>query len=234
MEIDYGKIYGQWSYSRPEIDTKKMAVVVIDMQPMFIQAEGGLDELVIGGGSCDRTYFPTRCKELVIPNIRRILDAARAANVPVCHVVTYSEKKDLSDLNHWMTAWVRKVEKKLGKEFYRQWTPGADICEELRPVGDEIVYVKKTGSAFVSSILPYHLRNMGIESLVFGGVNTNGCAFSSAVVAFEMGWNSILVGDATACWAPELQELFEKHIFPRSYGPVMTTQEVVSLLSGKS
>lgn len=235
VQIDYREIYGDWSYDKDiQVDLARTAVIVVDMQPAFSDPAYDFIKAYTELLPLNADYFDRRVKEVVRPNIARILTAARAAGVFVCYAVTYSETRDLSDMNPWMRAAIRKLEEACGHELYRKWSPGMAIYDDLKPEGDELVVVKKTGSAFVSSTLPMLLRNMEVDILLFTGCNTNGCVFSSAVVAHEMGWRTVLVGDATGCFTPEQQELFEQHIYPATYGTVMSTDEVVAALSADS
>jgi len=231
VEIDYKKIYGDWGYSKGfDIDLAKSAVVVIDMQPAFTDPDYDFMQAYTAMLPMSTDYFVRRVRSVVLPNIARLIQAARTAGVPVTYVVTYSETDDLSDMTPVVRDGLRRIEKHCGHRIYRKWSPGMDIYDEIKPEDHELVVAKRTGSAFVSSMLPWCLRNMGVETLFLTGCNTNGCVFESAVVAKEMGWRNVLVSDATGCFAPEQQELIEEHIFPVHYGIVRSTREVVGIM----
>jgi len=232
VEIDYKKIYGDWGYSKAfDIDLARSAVVVIDMQPAFTDPDYDFMQAYTAMLPMSTDYFARRVRDVVLPNIARLIQAARTAGVPVTYVVTYSETDDLSDMTPVVRDGLRRIEKHCGRRIYRKWSPGMDIYDEIKPEDHELVVAKKTGSAFVSSMLPWCLRNMGVETLFLTGCNTNGCVFESAVVAKEMGWRNVLVSDATGCFAPEQQELIEEHIFPVHYGIVRSTGDVVGIMS---
>ncbi len=57
-------------------DLAKAAVVVVDMQNDFASP----------GGMFDRAGIDIACIQAIVPNVRRVLDAARAAQVPVVYV----------------------------------------------------------------------------------------------------------------------------------------------------
>lgn len=231
VEIDYKRIYGDWGYSKDfQIDLTRSAVVVIDMQPALTHPDYDFMQAYSAMLPMSTDYFDRRVREVVRPNIARMIAAARAAGVPVTYVVTYSETDDLSDMTPVVRDGLRRIEEHCGHQIYRKWSPGMEIYEDIKPEGHELVVAKKTGSAFVSSMLPWCLRNMGVETIFFTGCNTNGCVFESAVVAKEMGWRNVLVGDATGCFTPEQQELIEAHIFPMQYGIVKSTDEVVDMM----
>ena len=231
VEIDYSKIYGDWGYSKDfDIDLAKSAVVVIDMQPAFTDPNYDFMQAYAAILPVNTDYFVRRVRDVVRPNIARLIAAARAAKVPVTYVVTWSETDDLSDMTPVVRDGLRKIEERCGHQIYRKWSPGMEIYQDIKPRDRELVLVKKTGSAFVSSMLPYCLRNMGVDTLFLTGCNTNGCVFETGVVAKEMGWRNVLVGDATGCFTPEQQELIEAHIFPMQYGIVRSTDEVVDIM----
>ena len=231
VEINYKKIYGDWGYSKGfKIDLKKSAVLVIDMQPALTDPSYDFMKAYTEMIPVSTDYFVQRVRELVRPNIARLIKAARSSGVPVTYVVTYSETEDLSDMTPVVQDSLRKIEKSCGHEIYRKWSPGMEIYEDIKPEGHELVLGKRTGSAFVSSVLPFVLRNMGIDTIFLAGCNTNGCVFETGVVAKEMGWRNVLVSDGTACFTPELQELIEKNIFPLQYGIVKSTDEITAMM----
>jgi nicotinamidase-related amidase len=82
----------------------------------------------------------------------------------------------------------------------------AEVLDELRPQGDEIVLNKTCGGVFNSTELDYILRNMGIETLIITGVVTNGCVETAVRDAADRGYKVVLVPDACAAFSDELHE----------------------------
>lgn len=74
------------------------------------------------------------------------------------------------------------------------------------------------------------LRNLGIETLVIGGVVTNRCVETTARDATDRGYQVILVNDGTATYSQELQDM-TMHSLMGSYGFVRTTDELLTLLA---
>src|SRR5579859_8252955 len=75
--------------ARPEpvrIDPARTAVLVIDMQHDFGSP----------GGMFDAAGIDTACIREVVPSIRRVLDGARQAGLPVVHV-RMAHARDLAD-----------------------------------------------------------------------------------------------------------------------------------------
>lgn len=80
----------------------------------------------------------------------------------------------------------------------------ADILEDLRPVGDEIVLSKTLGAVFPSTNIDYLLRNLGIRELVIAGVVTHGCVEDAVRGAASRDYRVVLVEDACASFTEAL------------------------------
>lgn len=110
-----------------------------------------------------------------LPAITEILDAARASDVPVIHVL------DRDDLAGWGIKGTRQLE-----------TAGLDpdvierryeIVEAARPVDGEVVLRKAGPSAFFATPLDAHLRAMNVDTVVVIGESTSGCVRATVVDA---------------------------------------------------
>lgn len=228
----YEEIYRTFTYNEGMvIDPAKTALVIIDMQKAFTSSKyGGL------GGAFSKilkvgiSYFENRVQELVIPNHVRLLEYFRRHGMTVVYIVTWSETDDLSDMPRYQQRTIRHWESMLGEQVYRKWNRGMDIWEQMAPQGHELVLPKRTGSAFASSMLPSCLQNAGIETVVLTGCNTNGCVFQTAVVGKNLGYDQIVVSDATACFAPVLQAEAETWL-DRHFAQVLNTEETLALVA---
>ncbi|MDP6341976.1 MAG: isochorismatase family cysteine hydrolase, partial [Alphaproteobacteria bacterium] len=88
---------------------------------------------------------------------------------------------------------------------------------------------KTTYGAFASTGLDASLRNLGIETLVLGGVVTNRCVETTMRDATDRGYRVILVDDGTATFSPEMQAATTLSL-QGAYGFVRQTDEVLGLL----
>ena len=80
----------------------------------------------------------------------------------------------------------------------RPGQPGVEIKPEARPRDGEPVFQKSVNSAFIGTGLEAHLRSEGIESLVMVGLTTNHCVSTTARMAANLGFETLVVEDATA------------------------------------
>ncbi len=76
--------------------------------------------------------------------------------------------------------------------------PGFELKEEVKPVGMEPVIVKEVNSAFIGTDLQERLDKADIKSLVIAGMTTNHCISTSVRMAANLGYEVLLLSDATA------------------------------------
>lgn len=76
--------------------------------------------------------------------------------------------------------------------------PGNAFRPEAEPRDGEAVHPKSVNSAFIGTGLEDDLRRQGIGSLVIVGLTTNHCVSTTARMAGNLGFATIVVADATA------------------------------------
>ncbi len=76
--------------------------------------------------------------------------------------------------------------------------PGNAIKAVVAPQGAEPVIQKQMNSAFISTDLDTRLREAQIASLVLVGLTTDHCVSSTARMAGDLGYDTVVVADATA------------------------------------
>ncbi|HHT9155266.1 MAG TPA: cysteine hydrolase family protein [Candidatus Tripitaka sp. YC43] len=120
----------------------------------------------------------------IIRNIRRELEKARRAGIPVIYCCDRHEPRD-REFEVWPPHAVRG-------------TQGAEIIEELRPTKGEPVVAKKTYSAFYRTSLEKTLKRLGVKHLILTGVVTNICILYTAVDAYMRGYEITVPEDCVA------------------------------------
>ena len=162
-------------------------------------------------------HYAGRLEETVVPNVRRLLDACRRAEVEVIHTKIESLTRDGRD---------RSLEHKHLGIHHPPGSREAQILEAVAPQGDEIVIPKTCGGAFNGTNIEYVLRNLGIRHLIVVGVVTSGCVEVAVRDAADRGFQVLLVEDATATWTPEMQEAAIRAM-DEIYAKVITTDAVL-------
>ena len=205
----------------PQLARDNTALLCIDVQYADAHPDYGLGARAKALGLQDKlSYYWSRLDEMVLPNMQRVLAAARKAGIEVIHVRVASQTVDGRDSTLRYKA--------LGMKTPRD-SKDAQILPEVAPGEDEMVVSKVTSSVFNSTNIDRLLRNLGIKNLILMGVVTNGCVESSARSAAELDYGTIVVEDATAAMAPQLHE---HSILSMSYkdAAIRSSDEVVKAL----
>ncbi|MFG6490222.1 cysteine hydrolase family protein [Roseateles sp. BYS78W] len=179
-------------------DPTHTALVVIDMQRDFVEP-GGF------GASLGNDVTQLQA---IVPALRRLLEAWRAAGGLVLHT-REAHKPDLSDC---------PPSKRLrGNPSLRigdagpmgrllvAGEPGAEIIPELVPWPGELVVDKPGKGMFYGTDVDELLRGRGITHLLFTGVTTEVCVQTSMREANDRGYECLLVEDGTASYFPEFK-----------------------------
>ena len=76
--------------------------------------------------------------------------------------------------------------------------PGNAIQDCVKPLEGEPVIKKEVNSAFIGTDLQMQLEQQGIHKVVIAGLTTDHCISTSARMAGNLGFETIVVNDATA------------------------------------
>jgi biuret amidohydrolase len=177
-----------------------IALLVIDMQRDFLDPHGYVAQSGVDVGILRRA----------IPNVRRLLDAARAANIRVVHT-REGHRPDLSDLTAFKRARAAGSGAAIGStgplgRLLVRGEPGHAIIEEAAPRPGETVVDKPGFGAFYATDLELILRAAGITRLTIAGVTTDICVHSTLREAVDRGFVCTTVGDACAAGDPAIHE----------------------------
>ena len=104
-----------------------------------------------------------------------------------------------------------------------------DIIDELKPTIDDHIIVKRRDSAFQDTELDLWLRSTYVDTVIFTGVDTAICVENTLEDAFNIGYDVILVNDATASSWQQIGQASKKKV-AGSYGLVVSTDKLVEVL----
>lgn len=184
------------------VDANKSALLIVDMQNDFCTEGGWMDSRGID-------VSPNRAP---IEPLKALVGTFRGASLPVIWV-NWGVRKDLLNihpsLRHAHNPTGTEVD--LGSpvpgtrsEILRKGSWGADVVDELKPGEDEDVQIlKHRFSAFWDTETDAVLRNLGVRTLFIGGVNMDQCVMTTLEDASFLGYDTILVTDATATTSPD-------------------------------
>lgn len=121
---------------------------------------------------------------------RRLVDAARAAGVPVIFTNVRYRADGADGGTFFRKAPVLKV--------FIEGSPLGDFADDLAPQTGDHVVTKQYPSAFFGTPLAAMLTASGIDTLVITGFSTSGCVRASAVDAVQHGFIPLVVREACA------------------------------------
>jgi nicotinamidase-related amidase len=230
--IDSPETFAGWHMPWPqfEVDWKRAALVVVDMQNYGCSSDVGLPQMLSERYPEIARYYLPRLEETVIPNTRRLLEGFRAAGRRVVFTRHGPLLADGSDMIARRRQ--RDVEAVASTGTPALWHRGTfehELIAALVPTDGELVIDKNTSSAFNSTGFEWLLRNLEVETLVVAGMATDMCVETTARDAADRGFNVIVVEDATATF-------FEHHHraalsgFARVFGQVWDTDRVLAAL----
>jgi nicotinamidase-related amidase len=167
-----------------QIRPKESALLIIDLANDFVYPGGVIAD---AGGPA----YQQRAQE-IIPRLKRLAAAARAAGVTVAYATDAHTPGD-SELAKW-------------PPHAMKGTKQAEIVPELAPLKGDLVVEKQTYSPFVSSDLDATLRARGIRRLYVAGLHTDCCARHASGDAFQRGYDLVWVTDGLQAFTQEAHE----------------------------
>jgi nicotinamidase-related amidase len=206
-----------------QLSPQHTALVVVDLQYASGSRSHGLGRrLEDAGRAVEGDYRFTRIETTVVPNVQRLLTAARETGTRVVYLTVGSELPDYSDLPRHMRGLAEWVGNTAGRREH-------EILDEVKPRTGELVLNKTTTSGFNSAPLDHALRAFGLRSVVIVGISTNSCVETTARDAADLGYETLVVEDA--CGAAR-QEYHDATLISlrRQFGRVATTDEVIAEL----
>jgi len=177
------------------------AVIVIDM----------LNDFVTGSLKCDRA-------QRIIPNIKKLIKAARGNNVTVVYSNDAHYPQDHEVVARWGSHAIKG-------------TKGAEVIPELKPAAKDFVVDKRTYSGFYETGLDPLLRSLGVKTVVLTGLHTNMCVRHTVADAFFRGYKIIVATDGVEAFTQEDQESGLKYLEYVYDAQLKPTDEIIKEFS---
>jgi len=217
---------------RIEIDLARSALVVIDMQNDFCHPKGWFGQKGI-------SVKPMRKP---IATIAGLLPGWRAAGGAVVWV-NWGVRPDRLNLSPTVQFKGKRSADGVG---YAEASPddrglsvvpgewGAQVIDELSAAPTDITVFKHRLSGFWDNELDSILRQQGITTLLFAGVNTDRCVFSTLQDAGFLGYDCVLLADACSTPSPAYVSKAIHFIVQQLHGFVATTAALMPALKASS
>jgi ureidoacrylate peracid hydrolase len=161
------------------------------MQNGFVSKNGSYDKL---GMNIDNY-------QQVIPNIKRLINFCRDEKIPIFYTEAIREPSGIDLLLNIHNILPRSREERLQNvkiPICMRDTWDAQIVDEIKPQKEDHVILKRRDSAFQDTELRVWLQSIQVNTLIFCGIDTSICVETSLRDAFNIGYDVILVSDATA------------------------------------
>lgn len=210
------------------IDANKSALLVVDMQNDFCTKGGWMDSKGID-------ISPNRAP---IEPLRRMVTACREHRIPVVWV-NWGVRKDLlnihpslrhaHDVNGDQPGLAEPVPG-TRSEILRKGSWGAEVVDEINPQGADIQVTKHRFSGFWDTDLDSILRNLGVKTLLIGGVNLDQCVMTTLEDASFLGYDTILVADCSATTSPDYCVQATLYNVKLLFGFVTGSEQVIAAL----
>ena len=198
-------------------------LMVIDMQNGYCTPGGSYEEYGGNIGADLNTY------RQIIPNIARLISTSRELGIPIFYTQQVREQSGIDLFTR-----LHRIVPERRAEFLRipacvRGTWDAAIIDELKPTSNDHIVIKRRDSSFQDTELDLWLRSIYADTIIFTGVDTAICVENTLTDAFNIGYDVILVEDATASsWQKIGQATIRK--VAGSYGLVMNTDQLIELL----
>jgi ureidoacrylate peracid hydrolase len=215
--------------TRVGLDLNRAALVVIDMQNDFCHPLGWFGQKGID-------VSPMRAP---IPVLERLLPTWRSAggrvlwlnwgirpdrlNLPP--MVQYAGKRTAQAVGYGEISTEDRGRSLVSGEW------GAQVVDELQQDSNDVSVNKHRLSGFWDNELDSVLKGLGLQTLLFAGVNTDRCVFSTLQDAGFLGYDCILVSDACATPSPRYVSRAIHYIVERLHGFICTSSAIERALA---
>ena len=170
------------------------ALVVIDVQNGFVSK----------GGSYDQLGMSISHYQQVIPRISHLINLCREAGIPIFYTQAVREQSGIDLLTKVHQILPKSREERIRKKpICVRGTWDAEIVEEIKPAPKDHVVVKRRDSAFHDTEIGVWMDSLGVDTIIFCGIDTSICVEASLRDAFNNGYDVILISDATASGSPK-------------------------------
>ena len=198
-----------WTELVDMVSPEHTALIVIDVQNDFC-APGGA-----------RMKGDLTTIEAMKEPTRRMVETARVIGVPVVYTQT---QNDAEHDNGPILA--RRQRVGLGGAKYTiPGTWGWEISDFIAPRPGEVSIPKWHHSGFTNPKMDATLRRLGVQTLLFTGIATNGCVEATVRDAFARGYYAVVLADCVGAYDLDLQRYSLKNMATH-FALISSTQAV--------
>ena len=210
-------------------DLSKAAIIVIDMQNDFCHPDGWLAHIGVD---------VTPARQPIAP-LQQLLPQFRTAGVPIIWL-NWANRPDLLNISAGLLHVYNPTGEGVGlgdslpsngAKVLMKGSWAAAVVEELEQLPEDIQVDKYRMSGFWDTPLDSILRNLGLTTIFFAGVNADQCVLSTLCDANFLGYDCILVQDCTATTSPEYCWLATLYNVQQCFGFVTDSSAIFTAIN---
>jgi len=177
------------------------AIIIVDM----------LNDFVTGDLKTERAA-------IIVPNLKKLVEAARKYGVPVIYSNDAHYKHDFEVIRKWGGHAIKG-------------TPGAQVIPELAPREEDFIVEKRVYSGFHETGLEPLLRSLyggkGVDTVILGGLHTHICVRHTAADAFFRGYKIVIASDGVEAFSQKDHEEGLKYLKEVYNAEIKTVDEII-------
>jgi nicotinamidase-related amidase len=214
------------------IDLARTAMIVVDMQNDFCHRNGWLASIGVD-------VAPARAP---IEPLVRLLPALRAIDVPILWV-NWGSRPDRLNLSPALLHVYNPTGRGVGlggpvpvtgAAVLQKDSWSAAIVDELAPNASDIRVDKHRMSGFWDTPLDSILRNLGVTTLLFSGVNADQCVLHTLADANFLGYDTLMIDDCTATTSPSFCWEATVYNVKQIFGFVVSSATILEALAKRT
>lgn len=211
------------------IDLRRTALIVVDMQNDFCTEGGWLHHIGVDVAPARKPVEP----------LNRLMPALRAAGSRVVWV-NWGNRPDRLNLSPSVLHVYKPSGEGVGlgdpapmtgAKVLEKDSWGAAIVDELVPAPEDLYVDKFRMSGFWDGPLDSILRNLGVTTLLFGGVNVDQCVLCTLQDANFLGYDCVLVEDCSATTSPQFCTDATLYNVKQCFGFVAKSDNIIAGIS---
>jgi nicotinamidase-related amidase len=213
------------------LDLGRAAIIIVDMQNDFCHPEGWLGHLGVD-------VTPVRTP---IAPLQSLLPALRRHDVPVIWV-NWGNRPDRLNLSPALLHVYKPSGTGVGlgdalpgsgARVLERGSWSAAIVDELAAEPSDIHVAKYRMSGFQDTELDSILRNLGVTTLLFAGINADQCVLCTLQDANFRGYDCLLLEDCAATTSPDYCWAATIYNVRQCFGFVVRSEAIVAELAGR-
>jgi len=216
---------------RVTLDLARTAIIVVDMQNDFCHPDGWLAHFGVD-------VAPVRAP--IVP-LQLLLPALRSHDVPVIWV-NWGNRPDKLNLSPALLHVYKPSGAGVGlgdtlpgsgAKVLERGSWSAAIVDELVAAPSDIHVAKYRMSGFQDTELDSILRNLGVTTLMFAGINADQCVLCTLQDANFRGYDCLLLEDCAATTSPDYCLAATIYNVRQCFGFVVRSESIATELAGR-